>query len=276
MAKKGNPDPAQENSRGSLYRFYVRWRGPALLVLAVLWGALIYYRYLLEPAWSAGTLSGLQALLGGLVLLAALLYVLPSALSPASGVAAKAKKERDKSQSGTAPGYAFPQANTVGIGLFLVLISLAFVAGLFVVMARHEPLLASLNLTQGSGQLQAQRLQLQDAMIAMLAAGIGSCISTLLAYLKHASSLRDFDPAYTPWYLCRPLMGVMLGLVFYFLLKGGFLATVNASGDADVGDFNDWGLAGISALVGLFTKNAVEKLGEVFQTLFRSRDQDGD
>jgi hypothetical protein len=97
-----------------------------------------------------------------------------------------------------------------------------------------------------------------------------------VGYLKHASEQKDFDFAYVPWYFARPIMGLLLGLIFFLLLKAGLLATYPeiASEDAAV---NEWGIAGISALVGLFSKPAIEKLREVFNVLFRTdaeRDDD--
>jgi hypothetical protein len=105
----------------------------------------------------------------------------------------------------------------------------------------------------------------------MFAAGVGSIITTILAYLQHASQEKDFDRAYAPWYVARPLMGLLLGLVFYFVFRGGLLATVQTGVEGK--ELNKWALAGLGALVGLFSKNAIEKLREVFDTLFRTKEQ---
>jgi len=92
-------------------------------------------------------------------------------------------------------------------------------------------------------------------------------ITTILGYLEHASYRKNFSRAFVPWYIGRPVMGMLLGLVFYFVIKGGLWALVPVDGDP--GDtLNLYGLAGIGSLVGLFSKDAIEKLREVFHTLF--------
>ena len=52
------------------------------------------------------------------------------------------------------------------------------------------------------------------------------------------------------------------------MLKGGLLATV---GSQNAEDIDVYGLAAFAALVGLFSKRALEKLREVFETLFSAR-----
>ena len=106
----------------------------------------------------------------------------------------------------------------------------------------------------------------------LFAAGLGSSITTILGYLRHASVLQDFDAAYTPWYVARLLMGMLLGLIFYFVVKGGLLAVSAGAGGAQE-PLNLWALAAIGALVGLFSKNAIEKLRELFNTLFKTQDE---
>jgi hypothetical protein len=62
-----------------------------------------------------------------------------------------------------------------------------------------------------------------------------------------------------------------LALVFYFVIRGGFLTT---SGGAK--DINPYGIAALAGLVGMFSKQATDKLSEVFSTLFRSAPGEGD
>ena len=51
-------------------------------------------------------------------------------------------------------------------------------------------------------------------------------ITTILGYLEHASYRKNFSRAFVPWYIGRPIMGMLLGLVFYFVIKGGLWALV--------------------------------------------------
>ena len=111
----------------------------------------------------------------------------------------------------------------------------------------------------------------KESFIAIYAAGIGSVITTLLGFLDHASIRKDFDTAFVPWYFIRPVIGIALGLVFYFVLRGGFLVLDAGTGIGDTEPFSPWAIAAISALVGMFSKNAVEKLRELFNTLFQTK-----
>jgi hypothetical protein len=155
------------------------------------------------------------------------------------------------------PGVCFPQSATLPIGIWLIVISLVLIAGLFEVLCPGS----------GSGGSGGASEEMQNLLVTIFAAGVGSMITTILGYLKHASEQRDFKLAFVPWYFARPLIGVLLGVVFYFVLKGGLLVTVGA---ASASDINVYGLGGLAALVGLFSKNAVEKLRDVFSTLFTS------
>lgn len=155
------------------------------------------------------------------------------------------------------PGVCFPQSATLPIGIWLIVISLVLIAGLFEVLCPGS----------GPGGSGGASEDMRNLLVTILAAGIGSMITTILGYLKHASQQRDFKLSFVPWYFARPLIGVLLGVVFYFVLKGGLLVTVGAAG-ADT--INVYGLGGLAALVGLFSKNAVEKLRDVFATLFTS------
>jgi hypothetical protein len=92
-----------------------------------------------------------------------------------------------------------------------------------------------------------------------------------------ATSLADyignsnFSRSWTWFYLLRPPIGMSLALVFYFVIRGGFLSTTGGAQD-----INPYGIAALAGLVGMFSKQATDKLGEVFSTLFRSAPGKGD
>jgi len=162
------------------------------------------------------------------------------------------------------PGFCFPQSATLPIGLWLVVISLLLIAGLFEVLSPN-PTITWLSTGSGSGGSGTASAEMRNLFVTIFAAGVGSMITTILGYLKHASERRDFMLSFVPWYFARPLIGILLGVVFYFVLKGGLLVTV---GTATASNINVYGLGALAALVGLFSKNAVEKLRDVFGTLF--------
>ena len=97
------------------------------------------------------------------------------------------------------------------------------------------------------------------------------------AFVHGATSLADyignnsFSKSWTWFYLLRPAIGMSLALVFYFVIRGGFLSTTGGAQD-----INPYGIAALSGLVGMFSKQATDKLSEVFATLFRSAPGRGD
>ena len=97
------------------------------------------------------------------------------------------------------------------------------------------------------------------------------------AFVHGATSLADyignnnFNSNWTWFYLLRPAIGMSLALVFYFVIRGGFLSTTGGAQD-----INPYGIAALACLVGMFSKQATDKLSEVFGTLFRSAPGGGD
>jgi hypothetical protein len=60
-------------------------------------------------------------------------------------------------------------------------------------------------------------------------------------------------------------------VLFYFALRGG-LFSANTSTD----NINPFGIAALAGLVGLFSKQATDKLREIFDTMFRTAPGQGD
>lgn len=162
-------------------------------------------------------------------------------------------------------GVGFPESPTLGVAFWLLGISAFLIVALYLVLSPPTWLTDLFpGLKAGSS---AESTPMQALTVALLAAGVGASISTILSYLDHASRYKDFDAAFVPWYFARPLLGILLGLVFYLLFRGGLLATYpEIQGE----NLNVYGIAGLSALVGMFSKNAIEKLRELFNQLFRT------
>lgn len=161
----------------------------------------------------------------------------------------------------------FPAGSTGPVALWLLIFAITSIAGvLFGLWLHGKPESDSFEwVNTGMG------IHVVEALISMTAAGVGSCVTTILGYLSHASVKKDFDSAYVPWYVARPLMGVLLGLVFYFVVRGGLVLLMAPGGEGEMQENLDpWGIAALGALVGLFSKNAIEKLREIFDTLFRT------
>jgi len=103
----------------------------------------------------------------------------------------------------------------------------------------------------------------QVALIAMvvLVGALGASIGVSRRFLYFAR--RDQLTKRDEWsFLIRPVQGAVLALIVYFTLRGGYL------GQDQNAAVNPYGIAALSALVGLFTRHAVSKLTDVFDTVF--------
>lgn len=109
-------------------------------------------------------------------------------------------------------------------------------------------------------------------LLVIVAGALGSYIHAATSYADFLGN-RKFTPSWTWWYLLRTLIGTALALVVYFAIRGGFLLLAN---DVESDKVNPYGIAAIAALVGMFSKQATDKLNELFSTLFRPKEGSGD
>jgi hypothetical protein len=102
-------------------------------------------------------------------------------------------------------------------------------------------------------------------------------LSALGSYVHAATSFVDFAGnrrlvvSWIWWYPFRLFVGVSLAEIFYFAVRAGFFGT-----DTPTEFINPYGIAAVAGLVGLFSKQATDKLREVFETLFRTAPGYGD
>jgi hypothetical protein len=108
-------------------------------------------------------------------------------------------------------------------------------------------------------------------LLVVVAGALGSYIHSATSYADFRGN-RQFGPSWLLWYILRPFIGVSLALVVYFAIRGGLLSVVLNGGEAnDATKINPFGIAAISGLTGMFSKQAADKLAEVFSTLFKSQ-----
>lgn len=109
----------------------------------------------------------------------------------------------------------------------------------------------------------------RDFLILVLTMGaLGAClhgISSLALWVGQ----RKFSEDWILWYLFRPLAGAILAVLFYLIIRGGFLPQV------DINSAGFYGIVGLSGLFGLFSKQALNKLSDLFDVIFAS-DKDKD
>ncbi|TGA92505.1 hypothetical protein [Streptomyces sp. MZ04] len=91
--------------------------------------------------------------------------------------------------------------------------------------------------------------------------GLGSLIHVLRSAYEYVGN-RRLRRSWFLMYLLEPLVGASLALVVYCVLRGGLTTSVASSGD-----INPYGVASVAALVGMFSRQTVDKLSVVFNTL---------
>jgi hypothetical protein len=108
-------------------------------------------------------------------------------------------------------------------------------------------------------------------MLVVLTTGaLGSYVHAATSYASYVGN-GQLHQTWVWWYVLRGVIGSVLALVFYFVIRGGLLT---ANGGA--ADLNPFGVAAIAGLVGMFSKQATDKLRETFDNLFRTAPGTGD
>ena len=116
--------------------------------------------------------------------------------------------------------------------------------------------------------LQSQNKEVRLVSVSALFGLLGACISGIMSVLTRKIWA---TPKYgTSWrlvymYFARPWIGISVALVTYITLRAGLLNIGNA---ADVQIISDYGIAAISALVGLMSDEMIIRLRDVFRSFF--------
>lgn len=101
-------------------------------------------------------------------------------------------------------------------------------------------------------------------LIALMAGGLGAFVSSILSLATYVGN-RELTRSWGIWYLARPPAGMALGLFTYLALRAGLL---NAPTNVDV--VSPYGVAAISVIVGMFIRQATDKLRDVAEVIFAS------
>jgi len=107
-------------------------------------------------------------------------------------------------------------------------------------------------------------------IIVILAGALGSYIHATTSFVTYVGN-RSMVKSWIWWYILRPFIGSSLALIFYFVIRGGLF-----SAGSDATQISIFGIAAISGMVGMFSKNATDKLKEVFDNLFKTEKGQGD
>jgi hypothetical protein len=100
--------------------------------------------------------------------------------------------------------------------------------------------------------------------LVLLFGALGSFVHVAKSFASFVGN-RALVASWLWWYLLQPVAGMALALLFYVGVRGGLFAPGSYSGAV-----NPYGMAAVSGLVGMFSKQATDKLGELFGTMFRT------
>jgi hypothetical protein len=111
-------------------------------------------------------------------------------------------------------------------------------------------------------------LDVQIILMVMIVGGLGSFIHAATSFGDYVGN-EKLTTNWIWWYMLRPFIGMILAAIFYLVIRGGFL-----SAGTEAGKINPFGIAALAGLVGMFSKQATDKLNEIFNTLFRTAGDD--
>lgn len=99
-------------------------------------------------------------------------------------------------------------------------------------------------------------------LLAFLGGLLGSFMHAAHSFAMYVGN-RQLTRSWAWWYCLRPPIGGVLGLLFYFVVRAGLLT-------ASVEAVSPYGVVAFGSLAGWFSKQATDKLAEMFESLFRT------
>jgi len=96
--------------------------------------------------------------------------------------------------------------------------------------------------------------------------GLGACVHILGSFVDFWGN-GDLKRSWLAWYVAKPMIGIGLAIISFFLFQAGFFGP-NLQPD----DYNIHGILGMACLVGLFTDKASVKLSEIFDVIFKPKE----
>jgi hypothetical protein len=98
-------------------------------------------------------------------------------------------------------------------------------------------------------------------LIVALAGALGSSVHALRSFYWYVGN-RELVLSWLAMYLLLPVIGALLGLIFYITIRGGLFP------EATIQQTSPFAFVAISALVGLFSVQAALKLQDIAETVF--------
>jgi hypothetical protein len=137
-----------------------------------------------------------------------------------------------------------------------------------------EPSPGTTPATAGKVQAFGREFKIWDEVrllwIVILAGALGSLIHAVRSVYWYVGN-RNLVRSWLAKYLVMPFTGSALAVMFYFVVRGGFF-----SPQSDFSQTSPFGFAALSAMVGLFSEQAVLKLKQVAETILAKPESGAD
>ena len=102
--------------------------------------------------------------------------------------------------------------------------------------------------------------------VALLFGILGGSIHGLASHVTWIAT-NKWDRRWVFWYLARPIIAAALAILVYVVLRAGLVTTVQPA-------ISIYGIAAVSAMVGLFSSEATQKLRDMFDSIFGIQKKD--
>ena len=109
--------------------------------------------------------------------------------------------------------------------------------------------------------------ELRLLLMVLLTGALASSVYALKSFADYLGSGKLRESWFT-FYLIQPVEGAGIAFFFYVVLRGGFFA----GSSIDLKTVNIFGVCAIAALAGMFSDTAFLKLKELFDTMFKPKD----
>jgi hypothetical protein len=176
----------------------------------------------------------------------------------------QASDPSDRQRVGEGPGAGY--VGVIGIVIIsCVLFAITFLAAYTLIQLWPEPPEPGDTGSQSTSRWLSWQGDISNEtrlfVIVVSAGGLGGLAHAVRSLYWYVGN-RNLRSSWILMYLCLPATGAGIALLTYLLLRGGFTTSIG-----DSTNINPYGVAAISALAGLFAREAIEKLKVVFTTL---------
>ncbi|MBN2349778.1 MAG: hypothetical protein JXJ22_13105 [Bacteroidales bacterium] len=104
--------------------------------------------------------------------------------------------------------------------------------------------------------------ELNLLLLILLLGALGSSLHGIASISKFVGN-NTYKESWALWYLLRPFVGAILSFLFYLLIRAGLFKNFETNSDF-------YTIIALSGLIGLFSKQALDKLSDLFDLIFKS------